>query len=121
MKRVVSSTLAAEALSLQECLNTAVYIRYIIIEALKMRTEDIPIIAYTDSNNVVKAIHSTTLVSDRKLRIDIGAIKQSITEENVTVKWMPTAHMLADGLTKKGADVRKLSSVLQHGKLPSNK
>ena len=96
------------------------YLRYIVIEALKMKTEDIPIIAYTDSNNVVKAIHSTILVSDRKLRIDIGAIKQSITEENVTVKWTSTAHMLADGLTKKGANVRKLSSVLQHGRLPND-
>ena len=117
VKRVVSSTLAAEALSLQECLNTAEYIRYIIVEALKMTTAELPIIAYTDSNNVVKAIHSTSLVSDRKLRIDIGAIKQSILEENVMVKWISAADMLADGLTKKGANVWNLSSVLRDGKI----
>ena len=47
MKRVVSRTLASEALSLQECLDTA---EYIIDEALKITTSDLPIIAYTDSS-----------------------------------------------------------------------
>ena len=69
VKRVVSNTLAAEALSLQECLNTAEYIRFIIVEALKMKPEDIPFIAYTDSNNLVKAVYSTVLVSDRELTL----------------------------------------------------
>ena len=91
VKQVVSSTLAAEALSLHDCLDTAEYIRYMLAEALKLKTVDIPIIANVDSDNLVKALHSTTLVSDCKLRIDIGAIKQTMQESNISAQWVITS------------------------------
>ena len=118
VKRVVNSTLAAEALSLLQCLGTAEYIRYILAEAMKVKASSIPIFSYVDNNDLHNALHSTTLVSNKKLRIDIAAIKQTMTEENVSVYWMPSTEMLADCLTKKGADTRKLLSVIQHGQLP---
>ena len=115
VKRVVSSTLAAETLSLKECINTAEYIRYMLGEALQRKPQDILIRAYTDSNDLAKACYSTLLVSDKKLRIDIASIKESIEEENVSVKWISKSYMLADCLTKKGADTSNLMSVLQCG------
>ena len=83
-----------------------------------MKASSIPIFSYVDNNDLHNALHSTTLVSNKKLRIDIAAIKQTMTEENVSVYWMPSTEMLADCLTKKGADTRKLLSVIQHGQLP---
>ena len=117
VKRVVHSTLAAEALSLQQCLSTAEYIRYILAEAFRMKPTSIPIFSYVDNNDLYTSLHSTTLVSDKKLRIDIAAIKQTMSEENVSVYWLRSSEMIADCLTKKGADSSKLLSVIRQGKL----
>ena len=91
--------------------------RVVAIEVVK--PTDIPIIAYTDSDNLYKSLYSTSLVNDQKLRIDIGAIKQAIQEENISVKWITNKHMLADSFTKKGADSKMLMDVLKMGKMPS--
>lgn len=119
VRRVVTSTLAAEALSLEDCLSHAQYLRYMVAEAMKVKPTDIPIIAYTDSENLYKSLYSTSLVNDQKLRIDIGAIKQAIQEENISVKWITNKQMLADSFTKKGADSKMLMDVLKMGKMPS--
>ena len=118
VKRVVNSTLAAEALSLLQCLGTAEYIRYILAEAMKLKPSLIPIYSFIDNNDLHNSLHSTSLVSDKKLRIDIASIKQTMSEENVSVYWLRSSDMLADCLTKKGADTRKLLSAIQHGCLP---
>ena len=120
VKRVVTSTLAAEALSLHACINHAIYIRHVIAEALNRKPADMQIIAYTDSNNLSNSLHSTTLVSDQRLRIDIGAIKQAMSEDNVAVKWLPKQEMLADSLTKKGATSQALMDVPYLGRLPTS-
>ena len=118
MKRVVHSTFAAEALSLQQCLDTAEYIRYILSEALRVKPASIPIVSYVDNNDLYKSLHSTTLVSDKKLRIYIASIKQTMSEGNVSVLWLQSSEMIADGLTKKGADTSKLMAVIRSGRLP---
>ena len=117
IKRVVSSTLAAKALSLQECLNTAEFIRFILAESMRVESASIPIFAYVDNNDLYKSLHSTSMVSDKKLRIDIASLKQRMSEGNISVTLVESKEMLADCLTKKGADVRKLMSVLQHGRI----
>ena len=118
VKRVVGSTLAAEALSLNDCLSHAQYLRFLVAEAVKKKQTDIAITSYVDSDNLFKSLHSTSLVSDQKLRIDIGAIRQAMEEENITVKWISKKVMLADSFTKKGASSRDLMDVLQSGRLP---
>ena len=120
VKHVVTSTLAAEALSLHDCVNHAIYLPSMVAEAIQVRPTDLPIIAYTDSNNMSKAIKSTTLISDQRLRIDIGAIKQKVEEDNVTVRWIPKGEMLADSLTKKGASVQSLMDALTAGELENH-
>jgi hypothetical protein len=119
VKRVVHSTLAAEALSLLQCLGTAEYIRFILAEAMMTKPAEVPIVSYVDNDDLYKSLHSTTLVSDKKLRIDIASIKQTMKEENVSVCWLQSSEMLADSLTKKGADTNKLMSVIQTGRLPT--
>ena len=66
----------------QQCLDTAEYIRYILSEALRVKPASIPIVSYVDNNDLYKSLHSTTLVSDKKLRIDIASIKQTMAEGN---------------------------------------
>ena len=42
-------------------------------------------------------------------------VKRDIVKDGVNVKWLPTDHMLVDGLTKLGAKMDLLRKVLHHG------
>lgn len=116
IKRVVRSTLAAEALSLQEGLETAIYYRAVIKDI--GIGDDIPITAFVDNKSVVDAIHSTKLVEDKRLRIDIAAILEMTLKNSVHVKWCPGKLQLANTMTKRGASGLELLKVLQCGKMP---
>lgn len=97
IKRVVRSTIAAEALSLQEGLESAFYYRKMLEDILGVSTKTIPIVAYIDNKSVIEAIHSTKLVDDKRLRVDIAAISQSLARNEVSeIKWCPGKTHLAD-------------------------
>ena len=68
IKRVVRSTIAAEAPSLQEGLEAGFYYRTMVEEILGIPNKTIPITAYTDNKSVVEAVFSTKLVDDKQLR-----------------------------------------------------
>ena len=68
IKRVVRSTIAAEALSLQEGLECGFYYRKMIEDMLGISTKTIPIIAYVDNKSVIEAVYSTKLVEGRHCR-----------------------------------------------------
>ena len=80
IKRVVRSTIAAEALSLQEGLDDAMFQQSTLNEIIR---KSIPIDAYIDNKSVVEAIHSTKLVDDRRLRIDLASIKEMLRKQEV--------------------------------------
>ena len=65
----------------------------------------------------VDAVHSTTNVSDKKLRRDVAGIKQMMREGEVNkVTWCPGKKQLADCMTKRGAASWDLMEVFQTGK-----
>ena len=116
IKRVVRSTLAAEALILESSVEHALYLRDLLKEMLGTDF-DFPIYAWTDNNNAFKAVHSTSFVDDHKLRIDIACLKENIQAENVEVKWCKGDKMLANCLTKKGASPDSLLQTVSTGTL----
>ena len=116
IKRVIRSTLAAEALALQECIEHAVYLRELLKEMLACDF-NIPIEAWIDSANAHKAVHSTTKVEDQRLRIDIACIKESVLEEDITVNHCPGNEMIADCLTKRGANSQGLLNIITTGSI----
>ena len=78
-----------------------------------------PIIAYVDNKSVIEAVHSTKLVDDKPLRVDIAAISESLTRTEVSeIKWCPGNIHLADCMTKHGAAGYNLLTVLKDGRLP---
>lgn len=118
IKRIVRSTIAAEALSLQAGLESGIYHRKMIEEVLNLPENSVPIYAYTDNKSVIEALNSTKLVDDKRLRIDIAAISQSLEfSEVVKVKWCEGNSMIADCMTKQGTNGVKLLNVLQSGKI----
>ena len=80
--RVVRSTIAAEAFSLQEGLESGFYHWRLLEDILPHNT--VPIIAYIDNKSVVDAIYSTKLVDDKRLRLDIAAIRESLENNEVS-------------------------------------
>ena len=77
----------------------------------------LPIELRVDNNNAFDAVHLTTQVSDAKLRIDIADIKESVQDSDVSVKWCPGDEMIANSLTKRGANTSQLLNLLNTGSL----
>ena len=118
VRRVVHSTVAAEALSLQMALSHAVFLRAVLAETLGVDELAIPIYSYIDSNNLHQAINSTKFVEDKRLRLDIAQIQECVAEHKVIVRWVGAAGMIADCLTKRGVKAELLMDVITSGFLP---
>ena len=116
IKRIVCSTIASEALSLQEAIEHAIFLRSLIEELLLLPLKSIPIDAIIDNKSIVEAIHSTKVVNNKRLNIDISAIKQQSTEIR-SIRWCPGSLQLANSLTKRGAQSHILLDTLQFGRL----
>ena len=54
---------------------------------LGLPSRSIPIIEYVDNKSVIEAVYSTKLADDKHLRIDIAAISESLTTNNVNDIW----------------------------------
>ena len=118
VKRVVRSTIAAEALSLQEGLEDAMYLKTLITELLPKQDNSLPIVAIVDNKSVIEALNSTKMVDDKRLRLDIAAIKESMRKNEIAeIKWAPGGEQLANCLTKRGVASFQLMSIIQNGKL----
>ena len=120
INRVVSSTLAAETLSLTKGLDAAVAFKWT-LQQLLGDDGNIPVRAIIDNKDCYDSVHSTTDVQERKLRREIGIIKQMITEKELEqLIWVRGPYQLADPLTKLGVNGEVLIQVMQEGKIPDN-
>ena len=117
IKRVVKSTIAAEALSLVNGLDNAFYVGCLLSKIIfpQQKENGIPIISYIDNKSLFENVHATTLVSEKRLRVDLAAIQQMVNKDEVTLRWIPAAQQLSDCLTKRGASVKSLVRVLSEG------
>ena len=74
----------------------------------------IPIEVYTDNKSLHDASQSSKYVTDKCLRIDIGALKEIIFNKEIeSITWIKSAQQIADSLTKHGANSLLLIEVLQ--------
>ena len=118
VKRVVRSTLAAETLAFTEAADTAFFIRKLIMEILMIKSEtEVAIVCLTDSQSLFETIGTSHQTSDRRLRVEVSAIREMVDREEISVMWVKKDQQLSDVLTKKGASPNPLMSVLQQGSL----
>lgn len=119
IRRVVKSTIAAESLGCLEGIEEALYIRQILFQVLNITdAHAVPIIVYVDHKGAVESMHSTKLVEDRRLRVDIASIKQYLERREVSDIYACSGDdQIADCLTKKGASGVKLRAALQEGSI----
>lgn len=73
-------------------------------EILGITHKSLPIIAYTDNKSVIEAVFSTKLVDDKRLRVDIAAIREFLETNDINqIKWCSGDIQLANCMTKQGA------------------
>ena len=115
VKRVVRSTLSAEAYAVSETVETSEWIRQVLEEIwcasdeapqlkdVESRSQRRRITVRTDSDNLVSSVSKDAgVVQDKRLRIVVAMLRQvfQAPEGNVFLVWITTLMMLADGLTK---------------------
>ena len=105
IKRVVKSTLAAETLAMVDAAEAAIYYRKFMLDILGL-TDSVkmfPIVCYTDNSSLYDAVHSSTQVQDKRLRIEIAILREMLNKGEITrVAWVESQNQIADSLTKKG-------------------
>lgn len=117
LRRIVNSSTAAEALSLVETISEAIFVKAMLKEMLGNECDQIPIEVFTDSKNVEKALSSTGMVEDPRLRVDIASMKESLENGEVAkVVHVSGKEMIADCLTKKGASAQNLLQLMRAGR-----
>ena len=116
VRRIARSTLAAETLAFADGMDTAAFVSHLACE-LQMCHPETMIQGITDSRSLVDAASTSTLITDRRLRVEISAIREMKERGEVDIEWTPNEHQLADVLTKKGASSKKLLECIKLGKL----
>lgn len=121
LKLIVRSSLAAETLAMGEGIDAALYFSAAYCEIVYGHNANrLPIETITDNKSLVEALKSSKYCSDKRLRIDIGALKQLIANKDVVkIHWVKTDEQLADTLTKNGLSSHKLVNTLKTGHLPN--
>ena len=118
IRRVVSSSTAAEVLALNDTLDEMVYVREVLVEILGDKAKRIPLEMYTDSRNLFKSVMSTSLLENPRLRTDVAKLQQSLKSgESAGIFLVTSQQMLANCLTKKGASSELLRRILRKGSL----
>ena len=116
-KRVVRSTLAAEAIAADNCSDhsffTAACISEIVqgVQAIKAlgTSMQIPVYVCTDCRSLYDAFQKVSpSIEEKRTLLDILSIRQTLAENGL--RWVPTTEQLADGLTK---HKKQLASTLQ--------
>ena len=118
IRRVVTSTLEAETLSLQEGVENAIFHRLMIEDILCLPEKSLRVEAIVDNQDTVDAVHSTKAVTSKILRLNIGVLKDKLQREEITlIRWCEGAKQLANCMTKRRASGLSLLDVIRNGYL----
>ena len=117
IKRVVKSTLAAESMSFVEGADSAYFVRQLLSQILKSQPDSYPIKGFTDSKSLFETIGTSHQIADKRLRVEISAIRQMVDNDEIKIEWVTKDQQLSDILTKKGAYPNLLMRVLQKASL----
>ena len=110
LRRVCRSTITAETMATLDTIDVCAWLSSMFREVLDV--EVLKTVVRTDNKSAYDAINSTTAVEEKRLRVDIAAIRECVGNNEVEVQWVSKENQLADVLTKQGADSTKLLKVL---------
>ncbi|CAL1140460.1 unnamed protein product [Cladocopium goreaui] len=111
LKRVVRSSLAAEISQAASTMEEADFVRALLAEAIRPdfrlnswlpTAAQWKLVLVMDSRTGYDLLNGTALGEDKRLAIDIAAMKQALAEDGGSrlVRWVPGEELLSDNLTK---------------------
>lgn len=126
-ERQVASTLGAELMTMSRAIAESKWMRSMWCEAIYHGydlkedlswTSRLPITLVVDSKPAFDHIRGQTMtIRDKRLAIEMLLMKRDVAREGVELRWLPTEHMLVDGLTKIGAPMELLRKALVEGRM----
>lgn len=114
-KRVARSTLTAETLAAVEAVDAAVLLKKMIEEVVMYEMPAITV--YVDNKSLYDTTKTSNVLADKRLMVDMAALREMIDRKEIIIKWISTQLQLADVLTKSGVNKSKLTDVLSNGRL----
>ena len=112
IKRVVNSTLAAECLAAVETAESCLLLQSTLCDILNSKLK---VSVFSDNRSLVDAAHTTTLMENKRLQIDINILREMLEHEDVhQFRWIETKYQVANALTKAGAPSDYLLRILRH-------
>ena len=117
IKRVVRSVLAAETMAMSDAVDMAYVINVMLSDMIFSDGRRLKIVCYTDSHSLSDAIRTSNTTKEKRLLIDIAALREAKDKEEIEVKWIETQKNIANPLTKKTPDSTSLMRVLNEGRI----
>ena len=114
VRHVARSTLAAECLAFADGSDAAAFVTKLALE-FQLVNQNSSVVAITDSKSLYDAANTSTMYSDRRLRVEMAAIREAKESEELEIKWTNSSNQLADVLTKKGASPIPLCKTVSEG------
>ena len=107
VRRICNSTLSSECLAAVEAVGSAVFIKQLIVEMKCWKSVDILVLC--DNKSLIQSIMSVSPVEDKRLRVDIASLQESLQNKEVEdIRYVPSTENLANALTKQGASSKAL-------------
>ena len=97
-------------------MDTASFVAKIAME-FQIIKPDSSTLAITDSRSLYDAANTSTQISDRRLRVEISAIRDAKDKGEIEILWTSKDNQLADVLTKKGASSSSILEAIGRGRL----
>ena len=111
LTRVTKSPLASETLALNEGADSGFFIASMLQEIFRMNSRPV-VKCITDNASLTETLKTSTIVADKRLRVDVARLREMVQEEEITVEWIPGQLQIADSLTKRGASTKQLIKVV---------
>ena len=113
LSRVAGCTLTAETLALMDGVDAAITYRFTLNELLG--TQISKVVAYTDCKSLYDNIGTSHIASEKRLRIELSALREHVSKNELSLEWVGTKSQIADALTKEGASTELLRKVIEEG------
>jgi Reverse transcriptase (RNA-dependent DNA polymerase) len=97
VKRVCRSTATGEILSLHESFDTSMWLQQVWLD---LTGKTISIRLVVDSMGALSNVVTTKLPAEKRLRIDLAALRQGLRRGLFVITWVPSRANLSDPLTK---------------------
>ena len=117
IKRVVRSTLAAEALALPDRCDETFYVNKLLSELIHANRDSLSVTTYTDNKSLHDALHSTKQTLEKQLIVDIPSLYEMVKQNEVQIVWTKKDKQISDVLTKAGAPQKLLLEILESSKM----